>query len=320
MKTIMWSITLLLALSAASLALPASTVEKTNACGVAYAEFNNLLFQAWTGVCVPNKTPGQLFIASAPSGTMDFGAATAIQEETSELPPSLAVFNNRLFIAWTGTDSQLNVMSSPDGVTWNENTHQRLGQFAQWGPSLAVFNNKLFMAFTNSSSNDTNSCVALMSSTNGVAFTVPAFLPPFSKSEFPPETFEETIRAPALTVFKSKLFVAWSNIPLKLNFASSNDGTTFGNRVEAASPNPSVKVAASATATDLVIAFQEEQHNMVAVLKSTTGDSVQSITEASGTDLDSDDPALFPPLFSKPFLAWIETANFSGPITFEPLP
>lgn len=243
-----------------------------------------------------------------------------IQQETSELPPALAVFNGRIYIAWTGTDSQLNVMSSPDGVTWNENTHARLGQFAQWGPSLAVFNSKLFLAFTNSSSNDTNSAVALMFSTNGTTFTVPAFLPPFSKSEFPPETFEESIRGPALAVFKSELFVAWSNEPLKLNFASSSDGTHFGNRVEVASPTPSVKVAASATETNLVIAFQEEQHNMIAILRSSDGVTVKSIVEAPGTNLDSDSPALFPPSFGSPFLAWIQTSAFSGPINFEPLP
>lgn len=316
MKTITWSIALVLALSAASYA---STVEKTKACGVAYAEFNSLLFQAWTAVC--DQTPGQLFIASAPSGTMNFGAATPIQLENSTLPPSLAVFNNRIYIAWTGTDNQLNVMSSPDGVTWNEDTHARLGQFTVWGPSLAVFNSKLHIAFSNFSSDGTNTCVALMSSTDGFTFSAPAFLQPFSKSEFPPETCEETIRAPALTVFNSELFVAWSNVPEKLNFASHTANTNFGNRVEVETHNPTIKVAASATATNLVIAFQDEPDNMIAVLKSSTGNSVDSITQASGTDINSDDPALFPPLFSKPFLAWIQTSNsFSGPITFEPLP
>lgn len=311
-----WSVVFVLGVSAAS---RASTVEKTKACGVAYAEFNSMLFQAWTAVC--DQTPGQLFIASAPSGTMNFGAATPIQSENSNLPPSLAVFNNLIYIAWTGTDNQLNVMSSPDGVTWNEDTHARLGQFSAWGPSLAVFDSKLHMAFSNSSSGGTNTCVALMSSTDGFTFSSPAFLQPFSQSEFPPETCEETIRAPALTVFNSELFVAWSSVVEKLNFASRTANADFGNRVEVETHNPTIKVAASATASNLVIAFQDEPDHVIAVLKSSTGDSVDSITLASGTDINSDDPALFPRLFGDPFLAWIQTSNsFSGPITFEELP
>jgi hypothetical protein len=69
---------------------------------------------------------------------------------TSPAGPALASFNNKLYLAWTGTDKagDLNVMSSPDGETFEVQNKKTLGDTGRSGPALASFNNKLYLGWT----------------------------------------------------------------------------------------------------------------------------------------------------------------------------
>jgi hypothetical protein len=75
---------------------------------------------------------------------------TGLEGESSIGQPALADFNGRLFVAWTGTDGagHLNVMSSADGLTWDQNRKQTLGETSVAGPALVAFDNKLFIGWT----------------------------------------------------------------------------------------------------------------------------------------------------------------------------
>src|SRR5436309_2688886 len=61
--------------------------------------------------------------------------------------PSLAVFNGRLFMAYTGTDSnqRLNYAVSSDGVTFSQVTDG--ANRSAGGPAIAAFNGKMYVAF-----------------------------------------------------------------------------------------------------------------------------------------------------------------------------
>ena len=52
----------------------------------------------------------------------------------------------RLWLAWTGTDRRLNVMSSPDGVTFDQKV--TLDERSTTAPSLTVHNGRLVIGWT----------------------------------------------------------------------------------------------------------------------------------------------------------------------------
>ncbi|MGO9601347.1 MAG: glycosyl hydrolase family 18 protein [Isosphaeraceae bacterium] len=61
-------------------------------------------------------------------------------KEQSRTAPSLASANGRLYLAWTGTDEQLNLRWSSDGVTWpdQDKIQPVAGKASDYSPSLAV--------------------------------------------------------------------------------------------------------------------------------------------------------------------------------------
>src|SRR5262249_30092018 len=52
--------------------------------------------------------------------------------------PTMATFNNKLYVGWTGTDTHLNLMSSSDGVNFDDTF--TISDTSIQGPSLAGFN------------------------------------------------------------------------------------------------------------------------------------------------------------------------------------
>src|SRR5262249_43131 len=61
------------------------------------------------------------------------------------------MFNGRLFLAWTGTDDRLNVMSSGDlGATWQNK--RTLNETSPTEPALAIFNGKLILLWNGTDS------------------------------------------------------------------------------------------------------------------------------------------------------------------------
>jgi hypothetical protein len=261
------------------------------------------------GEVIDPSSPGSLMIASAPVGTMNFGSRTAIQSEASIEAPALIQFDGRLYIAWTGFDNQLNLMSSSDGVTWNESTLVHLGRFSLWNPTLAVFDGKLYVGFADLNSAD-GGVITLISSFDGRNFTSPAVVLPGGPA---------TSRAPALTVFAGKLFVVWASEPGKLALVSSSDGAHFDSTVQTGGVPFCLRVAATVASGKLMIACQNPGTNSIGILTSVDGITTQGPLFVEGPDGPNAAPALSPPSlsFSQPFVAWIHvTNNQSGPIVW----
>jgi hypothetical protein len=81
--------------------------------------------------------------------------------------PTLAVFNNRIHLAWISKPRQgsyLNIISSIDGITWENET--RVTARAESGPALATLGSLLFIAW-----NDKDDyMVNIMLSRDGLSF------------------------------------------------------------------------------------------------------------------------------------------------------
>lgn len=114
----------------------------------AIASFGHFLYLAYTGTDKQGKDKQLHVLRSSDEGKTFPTQWDWHLNESSISGPSLAVFNNCLYIAWTGTDQYklLNVMytdnpDSPfkDKVTILENS--------PFGPALAVFKNQLFIAW-----------------------------------------------------------------------------------------------------------------------------------------------------------------------------
>src|SRR5689334_16539995 len=91
---------------------------------------------AWTG------KDTKLNVQPLPTGQK------ATLDQTSNQSPSLAFFNNRLFMAWTGTNGKLNVTSSADGVTWKDEDKKILDQSSNVAPALIASSNVLSLVWT----------------------------------------------------------------------------------------------------------------------------------------------------------------------------
>lgn len=95
--------------------------------------FGNKLYIAYTGI-----DHSSLNVMSSQDGQRFSGKIT-IPAEVSGWGPALAVFGGRLFLAWTGVDQQrqLNIISSPDGITFDVHRDKRiLGQSSIAAPAL----------------------------------------------------------------------------------------------------------------------------------------------------------------------------------------
>jgi hypothetical protein len=89
--------------------------------------------------------------------------------QTSVQGAALAVFNGRLYMAWTGTDNpnHLNVAYTTDGVNFTAPVVIPNNSSVAWaGPGLTVFNGKLYLSWTGGSS-----FVNYISSSDGVTWS-----------------------------------------------------------------------------------------------------------------------------------------------------
>jgi kumamolisin len=113
------------------------------------------------------------------------------------LPPGLAVFNNKLFMAWKGIEHDQRIWwSSFDGNQWAPQ-QSVAGVATSCGVSLAVFNGKLFMAWKG------------MNADEGIWFSS------FNGSAWAPQQNVAgiaTSTGPSLTVFDGKLYMAWKGM------------------------------------------------------------------------------------------------------------
>lgn len=133
----------------------------------ALARLGNSLFIVWTGGGglghgPPDRHLNVGFNPGAPN--LD----RVVLNETSIAGPAMTVFQERLFLAWTGTDGNglLNVMSSPDGHVWENKVV--LDELSMANPALAVFDDSLIIAWTGV---DGSGLLNLMSSADGQSFS-----------------------------------------------------------------------------------------------------------------------------------------------------
>jgi hypothetical protein len=115
--------------------------------------------------------------------------------EFSRVGPAVARFNNRLHLAWTGTDNRLNIMSStsPNLGIFQFRNKRTSTQTSTVGPALAVLGNRLFLAWTG-----TDNRLNFMWSSDGISFGNRQTLPHTSTA------------SPALAVYDNVLYLVWT--------------------------------------------------------------------------------------------------------------
>ncbi len=153
--------------------------------------------------------------------------------DTSRHTPALAVLNQTMAIAWTGTDapSHLNVMTSPDGYHFANKVI--LNETSFDGPGLAAGGGHLFIAWVGT---DPAHHLNVMASADGRNFGAKTTLG------------DTAAFGPALAFMNGKLFLAWVGTDggHHLNVMSSTDGVHWGGKVtlgEASDSQPGLCVA-----------------------------------------------------------------------------
>jgi len=94
-----------------------------------------------------------------------------------------------------------------------------LSQTSVQGPALAIFNGRLYMAWTGT---DNPNHLNVAYTTDGVNFTAPVVIPNNSSVNY---------AGPGLTAFNGKLYLSWTGGSALVNYISSSDGVTWGNKV-----------------------------------------------------------------------------------------
>lgn len=122
--------------------------------------------------------------------------------------PALAVFNNRLYMAWKGqfTDQRLYVSNTTDGSSWTPPQSSDALKTNQ-SPALAVFNNQLNMAWQGTTGDQS---LLWSSITDGSNWATPQ-----NNTEL------KTNQSPALASFNNQLYMAWQGQNTFLNWSSA---------------------------------------------------------------------------------------------------
>jgi hypothetical protein len=213
--------------------------------------------------------------------TVSFPAATAYANFQMGSAPAVAVFNNRLYVAFLANDASniLYINSSSDGVNFTAATAYPNIQMGS-APALAVFNGKLYVAFR---SDDSRNILFISSSSDGVAFPAAT---PYANIAMG--------GAPSLAAYNNQLFVAFrANDSSNLLFtAASPDGVSF----PAGTPSPAVAMGSdpslAALGGQLYVAFRaNDSSNQLFVTSSSTGTSFPGATGYSAMVM-GDGPAL----------------------------
>jgi len=147
------------------------------------------LLTLWLPFALPNHVARAEFQSSAPAAVSQVTLG-----ESSAAAPALMVFNNRLYLAWTSTEStrRVSLMSSADGSTFTGKVI--LGESSAAAPALMVFNNQLYLAWTGI---ETATRLNLMF-LNGQTFSNKVTLP------------ESSSTGPALDSFNNQLYITWT--------------------------------------------------------------------------------------------------------------
>lgn len=161
---------------------------------------------------------------------------------------NVAVFNNRLFMAYIGTDSNnlVNVASAADGLSFGTATQVRDslgGTNSNFAPAITAFNGRLYVAWASK----TDHALNVISSLDGVTYSTR------TKLSFATNT------GPALGVANGKLYLAWTGTepthPIKV--ATSTDGVTFPASVTINNENGIFPPSLIGAGNNIYLAFQQ---------------------------------------------------------------
>ena len=162
----------------------------------ALTEFNGQVVMAFIG------SNGQIFTAYSVDGTT-WGSPVGLTNAISNNTPALAVFNNQLYLAYTGTDTNhsVNVCTTSNGGAFG-NPVQISGASCNSlaGPSLAAAGGVLYLFFTKSNLN-----IWMVSSSNGSTWGTPTQLPSGYIASTP------NVANTAAAVFGGNLYLAFSS-------------------------------------------------------------------------------------------------------------
>src|SRR6478672_6978049 len=126
------------------------------------------------------------------------------QSQSSKAAPALAVFQDKLWIAFVAnsTTNQLLISNSRDGQHWSDNSQVKnpdQSQSSKAAPALAVFQDKLWIAFV---ANSTTDQPLIRTSRDGQHWS--------DNSQVKnPDQSQSSKAAPALAVFQDKLWIAF---------------------------------------------------------------------------------------------------------------
>jgi kumamolisin len=158
------------------------------------------------------------------------------------LPPALAVFDNKLFMAWKGIEFDERIFfTTYNGSTWAPQT-QVANTGTSAGVSLAVFNNQLYMAWKGEGNDQ------------GIWWSV------YNGSTWAPQkevANVATSTGPRLAVYDGKLFMAWKGMEddQRLWWSSFN-GTAWAAQQEIPNTASSVGPALCVFGASLVAAWK----------------------------------------------------------------
>jgi hypothetical protein len=178
---------------------------------------DHTLILGWSGSDFPSS---HLNLMTSLDG-LNWQNIVTIPNETTHNALSLAFDSNappngRLFLAWTGTDSHLNVMSSIDMAFQSWGNKNTLGETSGHGPAVVFVNGRLFLAWTG-----TDSRLNVVSSGDlGASWQNKVTMNETSPTE------------PSLAFWNGNLILMWTGTDNHLNFIQSADGGfTWGNKV-----------------------------------------------------------------------------------------
>jgi len=164
-------------------------------------------------------------------------------DEKSRHGVSLTVHQDRLYVAWTGTDNNLNVMHSTDGGrNFDSSTKQTLYEQSYARPAVVSYQDRLYLAWAGTDGN----LNLIYSKDGGRNFdqstkhtfweqcyeTVQEkfwFLMPVAKYDQHPAF--RGLDGPSLAVYQGRLYLGWAGTDRHLNVVCSTDG---GNTLDKA--------------------------------------------------------------------------------------
>jgi hypothetical protein len=198
-----------------------TTFGDTSNAAPALVEFGGKTLLVWS-----SSFDGALNVATVANGQTGYqlqSKVTLVGDTSNNLTPAATVFNGRLYLAWTGADGHLNVISSADGVKFTNKV--TLGDTSNVGPTLAGFNGRLYLGWTGLDGH-----LNVESSADGMSFSNKVTLGDTSLLSTPtPGKFQDL--SPALATFGGRLYLAWTGADTHLNVESSANGTSFSNKV-----------------------------------------------------------------------------------------